>query len=179
VQKPRRYKVQHEGGLFTPHIVFERIHDVDPQFLLELGKTAALVDLDNTLLAWGDEEMDPEVTAWVQSAKEAGLRLCMLSNTRSWRAAYYALELGIPYVGGALKPSRQAARGAMRLLKSTPENTAIIGDQIFTDVLLGRRLGLFTVLVRPANLREQYWMRLVRRVERLFWPRFEDEVQES
>lgn len=167
------------GFGLVPHIVVEHVSEIDPGLLLMLGKRAALIDLDNTLLAWGTEELEPEVVAWVKSALEAGVKICVLSNTRSYRVAFYALQLGVPYVGVALKPSRTAAKGAMRLLQSTVEDTVIIGDQIFTDILLGRRLGLYTILVKPMAIREQFWMSLVRRVERLFWPRLGEDNEPS
>ena len=161
--------------LLVPHIVVDHISFVDPDFLLRIGKRCALIDLDNTLLAWGAEELDAQVCAWVQGALAAGIRICVLSNSRSYRVAWYALQLGVPYVGVALKPGRAAARGAMQLIGSCVEDTVIIGDQIFTDILLGRRLGLYTILVRPMAMREQFWMRMVRVVERLFWPAPEGE----
>lgn len=164
---------QEEGrslGLLVPHIVLGHVSELDPQLLIEMGKQFALIDLDNTLLAWGSEELEQEIVEWVSGALKAGLKICLLSNTRSYRVAYYALQLGVPYVGVALKPSREAARGAMRLLKARAEETVIIGDQIFTDILLGKRLGLYTILVKPLAMKEQFWMGLVRRLERIFWP---------
>lgn len=159
-----------ERHLLVPHIVVDHISDLDPRLLRDLGKPNILIDLDNTLLGWGTDELEPLVTRWVGDAAAAGLKICILSNSRSYRVAYYALQLGVPYVAVALKPSRTAARGALRLLGSEPCNTAIIGDQIFTDILLGNRLGLLTILVKPMIMREQLWMRLVRRIERRFWP---------
>lgn len=154
----------------VPHIVVEHISDIDPEILKTLGRSNVLIDLDNTLLGWGSDELEPEVSCWVTRAIQAGLKICILSNSRSYRVAYYALKLGVPYVAVALKPSRTAARGAMRLLGSAPQDTVIIGDQIFTDILLGNRLGMYTILVKPLIMREQMWMRLVRRIERKFWP---------
>lgn len=168
---------KHNGlGLLVPHIVLNHVSELDPMLLLAMGKRCALIDLDNTLLAWGSEELEQEIVDWVNAAVQAGLRICILSNTKSYRVAYYALQLGVPYVGVALKPSRQAARGAMRLLQAHAEETVIIGDQIFTDILLGRRLGLYTILVKPLAMREQFWMRMVRRLERIFWPPAEETV---
>jgi HAD superfamily phosphatase (TIGR01668 family) len=136
-----------------------------------MGLKAALIDLDNTLLAWGTEQLEQEVVDWVKGALAVGFKICLLSNTRSYRVAEFGLQLGVPYVGVALKPSRRAARGAMKLLRCTTEETVIIGDQIFTDILMGRRLGLYTILVKPMAMTEQFWMKLVRRLERLFWPK--------
>lgn len=154
----------------VPHLVVDGVQELDPVLLLEMGRTCVLVDLDNTLLAWGSRRLDPAASQWVAHARQAGLRVCVLSNSRSNRVAEYAAALDVPYVAFALKPRRAAARAAMALLGATQQSTVIIGDQIFTDILLGHRLGIFTILVRPLALREQLWMRLVRRVERRFWP---------
>ena len=108
---------------------------------------------------------------------QAGLKICLLSNTKSYRVAYYALQLGVPYVGVALKPSRQAAqRRHAPPAGPAPSDTVIIGDQIFTDILLGRRMGLYTILVKPLAMKEQFWMRMVRRLERIFWPPADETV---
>lgn len=115
------------------------------------------------------------MVTWVQDALAAGLKICILSNTRSYRVALFGCQLGVPYVGVALKPPRRAARGALKLLDVSVDEAVIIGDQIFTDILMGRRLGLYTILVKPMQVREQFWMRMVRRVERLFWPSANEE----
>jgi predicted HAD superfamily phosphohydrolase YqeG len=40
----------------------------------------------------------------------------------------------------------------MEDMRVTKEQTAIIGDQIFTDVLGGNRAGVSTILVKPIRL---------------------------
>jgi len=49
---------------------------------------------------------------------------------------------------------------------TTPEATALVGDQLFTDILGGNRLGLHTILVRPQSAREFPLTRVVRVLER-------------
>ena len=48
---------------------------------------------------------------------------------------------------------------------SSAEETAVIGDQVFTDILGGNRMGLFTILVVPINKREFIGTRVMRKFE--------------
>ncbi len=79
---------------------------------------------------------------------------------------HLAAALGLPAVTGALKPRRGALRRALSVMGTAPETTALVGDQLFTDILGGNRLGLYTILVRPQSRKEFVLTRLVRRVER-------------
>jgi predicted HAD superfamily phosphohydrolase YqeG len=55
----------------------------------------------------------------------------------------------------------------MDLLGTSPGETAVVGDQIFTDVLGGNRLGLLTILVMPISPKEFISTQLVRKLERM------------
>jgi HAD superfamily phosphatase (TIGR01668 family) len=65
-----------------------------------------------------------------------------------------------------VKPRRRAFRRALHIMELTSQETAVIGDQIFTDVLGGNRLGLYTILVTPISEKEFIWTRLMRKLER-------------
>ena len=47
------------------------------------------------------------------------------------------------------------------------EETAVIGDQLFTDILGGNRAGLFTILVVPLDRREFFGTKISRMMEKL------------
>jgi HAD superfamily phosphatase (TIGR01668 family) len=131
------------------------------------------VDLDNTVTHWNSPVVPEETRAWFQAARERGFSLCLSSNNLYARAAGIAQALGVPVVCGAGKPRRRAFRQMLAVLGSRPQETAVIGDQVFTDVLGGKRLGLFTVLVRPLGPQEFVVTRVLRRLERLVmrsWP---------
>jgi len=55
----------------------------------------------------------------------------------------------------------------MDILETTPGETAVVGDQLFTDILGGNRLGLFTVLVIPMSKREFIGTKIVRMLEKV------------
>jgi HAD superfamily phosphatase (TIGR01668 family) len=131
------------------------------------GIRGVILDLDNTIVPWGTHDLNPLVPAWIAAAQHAGLRLCIVSNNVGARVTSIAQRLGLPLVAGALKPRRTALRRALALMGTTPDVTALVGDQVFTDILGGNRLGLFTILVCPQSRKEFVLTKAVRLIERL------------
>ena len=78
-----------------------------------------------------------------------------------------ARVLDVPAISKARKPSRRAFRQALATLGTTEKETAVVGDQLFTDVLGGNRLGLYTVLVMPLSKREFFGTKAIRSLERI------------
>ncbi|HOK53479.1 MAG TPA: YqeG family HAD IIIA-type phosphatase [Armatimonadota bacterium] len=138
-----------------PKICVPSLSDVDLDDITARGIKTILLDLDNTILPWKDYKVPPQSSEWIKSALDRGIKLFIASNTRNpKRLSTVARELGIPYAYKIGKPGSRGLRAAMESLGAAQENTAIIGDQIFTDVLGGNRLLLFTILVQPMHRRE-------------------------
>lgn len=156
--------------LLAPSVQVESVMEIDLDRLEALGVKALLLDLDNTLLAWNQRELTVEVRDWVKLAVGRGFRLCIVSNASRRRLSVQSTILEIPCVPNSQKPRRRALRKALKLLEVEPAQAAMVGDQVFTDVLAGNRLGLFTILVIPLHLKEQWWMTWVRKLERaIIW----------
>jgi len=150
-----------------PAACHETIYDVDPRQLTARGVRGLILDLDNTLVPWGVREAPGALEGWVRGARAAGLQLCIVSNNGGSRVTALAGALGVPVLTGARKPLPGKLRRALVLMGTTAETTALVGDQVFTDVLGGNGLGLYTILVRPQSGREFVLTRLVRVVERV------------
>lgn len=153
--------------LLIPDEYHQSIYEIETGALKSRGIRALLLDLDNTLVPWGEHTVPQELTAWVKGRLEEGFSVCLLSNNTHKRGAALAERLGLPLVSSAWKPRRGAFRRAMERLGVTPAETAVIGDQVFTDVLGGNRVGAYTILVVPISRKELMSTRLVRRVERM------------
>lgn len=135
-----------------PDFLFESIYAIDPARLRARGVTLLLADLDNTLVPYGVQTPPEEVRAWKGRLEGAGIRLFILSNSRRpGRAARFAEALGAPYEGHAGKPKGGGFRRAMARCGVEPAQTAIVGDQIFTDVWGGNRAGVLTLMVKPIE----------------------------
>lgn len=155
------------GRWLRPDAQADSIYAVDPSVLHARGIRGVILDLDNTIVPWGAWDAPATLGPWIAAARAAGLRLCIVSNNAGARVAHLAATLDLPAVAGAWKPRRRALRRALGLMGTAPDATALIGDQVFTDVLGGNRLGLHTILVRPQARREFVLTRLTRLAERL------------
>ena len=126
-----------------------------------------ILDFDNTVLQWGSAMPSPEIEAWVRGVRGAGMAACIVSNNFSPRVRRVGAVLGVPVVGWALKPVPLGLWRAMAIMGTRRSTTALIGDQLFTDILGGNLLGIYTILVEPLSTDEFPTTRLVRRIERL------------
>lgn len=151
----------------APTWFIESIYDLDLDKLWQRGIRGIVTDLDNTLIEWNVPEPDERLLEWVRRVRERGFKVCIASNNGRLRVETFAKPLGVPFLSRAGKPRRRGLRAALELMGTTPETTALLGDQVFTDILGGNRLGLMTVLVHPIARREFIGTRLVRRVERV------------
>lgn len=156
--------------LLTPDVLVAHVSAVTTGWLRERGLRAVVTDLDNTLVGWHSEEVAGEITVWLAALRAAGVGVCIASNTRhTSRLERLAGRMGILHVpGNAAKPGSRGLRRALALLNTTPKETAMVGDQLFTDILAGNRLGMTTVLVNPLTTHEFIGTRIVsRNLERL------------
>lgn len=141
----------------------EDIYHINLQYLTEKGICGIIADLDNTLVPWNDNELFPELLEWIEKVKKNGFKVCIVSNNYSERGEDLAKALNVPAIWRAVKPRRGAFRKALKIMDLKPSKVAVVGDQVFTDILGGNRLGLHTILVRPLNRREFIGTRLVLR----------------
>lgn len=166
----------------TPTQVVKQISDIHPADLSAKGITAIITDLDNTLVPWRRYNIAEDVIQWLAELETAQIKICIASNTlHTSRLQKLAEEMRIPFVDRVRKPWVGGFLRAMQLMQSSREQTAVVGDQIFTDVLCGNRLQLHTILLRPPIAKEEFfWTRVLRRIENVLinflqrkgiWPR--------
>ena len=151
----------------TPSQVVESVQQLEPETLKARGIEAIITDLDNTLVPWRHYEIMPGVVEWLAKLEVAGIKICIASNTiHTERLKKLAETMGIPFVDRVRKPRTGGFLRAMKAMGSHAENTAVFGDQIFTDILAGNRLKLHTILLRPPLSKEEFIStQLVRYVE--------------
>ena len=151
----------------TPSRVVESLSELDPSVLKEQGIAAIITDLDNTLVPWQHYEIMPGVIEWLAKLEVAGIKICIASNTiHTERLKQLADTMNIPFVDRVQKPRTGGFLRAMKLMGSNVGNTAVFGDQLFTDILAGNRLKLHTILLRPPLSKEEFIStQLVRYVE--------------
>ncbi|MEN6326274.1 MAG: YqeG family HAD IIIA-type phosphatase [Syntrophomonas sp.] len=150
---------------FYPKIYVDSLLEVPLDYLKALNIKAFILDLDNTVTEWNSNIVKSEVSAWFSEIAREGFKACILSNNGEQRVLEVARSLNIPYIHRAQKPRRGGFRRALAVMGTTVHETAVIGDQIFTDVWGGNRAGLYTILVVPINSREFMGTKISRAME--------------
>lgn len=128
------------------------------------GARVLLLDADNTLAPWRGAVPDPAAARWVESAKAAGFRLCIASNSDAERLRPLEEALGIPAFPRAGKPLPSGLRRIAREMGAAPDACALIGDQLLTDVLAARLAGMRAVLLEPLDPSREFTGTRVNRV---------------
>ena len=149
-----------------PGMTVDKIQDIDLDDLRKRNIRGLILDIDNTLVPNHVAEADDNAVAWIERVKNSGFRVCIVSNASRKRVVKFNERLKIYAIHRAVKPGVKALRKAMRLMETDEKSTALIGDQIFTDVLGGNRLGMLTILVTPLHSREAAFIRFKRRLEK-------------
>jgi HAD superfamily phosphatase (TIGR01668 family) len=155
-----------------PKYQTDSVLDLDLLELQERGIQGIIFDLDNTLVAWKQDILAPEVVDIIKQAKRLGFKMSILSNALEHRVEAVANLLDIPYVSRAVKPRKSPFRKALELMGTTQETTAVVGDQLFTDILGGNRMKLYTIWISPISATEFISTKAVRKIERLVVKRF-------
>jgi len=153
--------------MLSPDLYYRSVYDIDLEVLRARGVDALLVDLDNTLLPRNSPEIPRETKQWAQAVRQRGFKVCLVSNNWHERVWGVASELGFELVAKALKPFPFAFWRAMSKTGSSRKTCAVIGDQMFTDVLGGKLVGSVTVLVAPLSSSDLPHTLLLRRIERV------------
>ena len=138
-------------SIFYPHFFFRRIYEIPLDFFQERGIRALLIDVDNTLTTDNNPVPHEKVLDWLDGQRARGMKLLAFSNNHEVRVAPFAKALGLGYIADAAKPLTGRVKRSLREMGVGCSEAAVIGDQIFTDVLCARLSGCTAVLVEPMK----------------------------
>ena len=155
-------------AVFKPDIEVETIFDVKPQLLEHLGVTALLLDVDNTLALFKTSKPIDGVKEWIDMMKAHNIKLYILSNAKSHRCKRFASKVDLPFFAMSAKPLPFKIIKAAKKIAKYKKQVALVGDQIFTDVLGGNLAGVNTILVTPIEPETQISFRIRRKLEKPF-----------
>ncbi len=155
-----------------PDLIIDRIWQIDTQVLRDLGVKALIVDVDNTLSSHGSPLPEKEVVPWLAHMSELKVPVVILSNNTKARVEPFANKLGLPFVHFAAKPMRGGFLRAQSQLSHPAGEIAVVGDQIFTDIVGGNKMGMKTVLVLPIKQDTNLWVRFKRGFEKRYIDRY-------
>lgn len=160
--------------IFFPDYIYHAVQDIEPGFFKERGIRLAILDIDNTLVPYTEPEPTHAAKAFLSRLEQEGVQFCFVSNNSADRVGRFNQNIGAFYVARAKKPLRSGIRLAIHEYKVRPDETALIGDQIFTDIYGGRRSGITTVLVEPIEDKETLFFKFKRRMEKIVLKKYRE-----
>ena len=150
-----------------PKAIFHKLTDVTPEYLRAQNRSLLMLDFDNTMLPYTSKIPTPELLRWIDGMKQAGIRLCVVSNSKKNKAKSFCEARNIACITHSKKPFRRGIRQCLARFDARPEEAALAGDQIFTDVLGANRSGTLSILVKPIHL-HNIWLKLRHLAEKPF-----------
>ena len=143
--------------MLLPKYIFRKITDITPDFLHSHDIRLLMMDFDNTMLPYTTNKPTEELLCWMAQIQSAGIRLCIVSNSKKSRVPDFSATYGIPCVTHAKKPFPRGIRCAMEQMGEP--HAALVGDQIYTDVLGANLAGIPSLIVRSIH-NHNIWLKL-------------------
>ena len=165
--------------ILYPNIYLDNIKKITFELLEKKNIKGLILDIDNTIIDY-DKNILEGTESWCNNLKQQGIKMCILSNTNKvQKVKKVAEKLKLKYLYFAHKPSKKGFRKAMQILELKPENIAVVGDQIFTDVYGGNRSKMFTILTKPIDTRDIWLTRLKRPFEKIVLKKYLKGVEKN
>ena len=157
------------SNIFFPSELISSTYRSDFERLYEEGYRGILFDIDNTLVPHG-APADERAIRLFERLKAIGFQCCLVSNNKRPRVEMFNKDVNVHIVWLAHKPLSSGYRKGMQKMGTSISNTLLVGDQIFTDLWGGSFIGMYTILVKPINPKEEIQIVLKRILERpILW----------
>lgn len=153
--------------ILYPNLYLKNIKEIEYEMLIKNNIKGLILDVDNTLLDYYKNMIDG-LEEWCENMKEKGIKFCIASNSNNRnKVDTVSKKLQIPYIFFAKKPLKMGLNKAAKLMGLKNEEVAVVGDQIFTDVLGANRCKMFSILVDPINEKDMLVTIIKRPIENL------------
>ena len=177
--KTNKYDRRRKVSLY-PKFYLKSVKKIDIDLLKKNSIKGLILDVDNTLIDI-DKKLLDGVEEWCKNLRGQGVKICILSNTsHKEKAQGVAAKLEIPFIHFAKKPCKKGFYKAQKLLEiEKTEEIAVVGDQLFTDILGANRVGMIPILVEPVDKRDLWYTKIKRPLENMFIRKFVKKMEEK
>ncbi|MCL2216765.1 MAG: YqeG family HAD IIIA-type phosphatase [Defluviitaleaceae bacterium] len=158
--------------MLTPDYYYDSVFQIPYEELWNRKIRGLIFDIDNTLTAF-DESLPPaKIVALMKRLERMGFKLCLVTNNTGRRLRSFNEFMKLPGIANAIKPLTRGIRQAMQIMRTRPESTVIIGDQLLSDIWAGKNARIATILVKPITERDFWFVRIKRIIERIMLRKF-------
>ena len=139
---------------FFPHKTADNVFSLDSLFCKENNIKGMIFDIDNTLVTHDTVCAPQNIIDYLKNLENNGIKIAIVSNNHKERVESFCDGLGFPYIARAWKPFKKNLITVMKDFSLNPNEICLVGDQIFTDIYGGLRMGFYTVLVTAVGKNE-------------------------
>ena len=161
--------------LLNPNIKLHGITDITVELLKQHAIKALLLDVDNTMSTHHGTVLTDGLMEWIAKMSDSGIKLMVLSNSKRFRIEPFAARIGLPFISLGCKPLPTGYLRGVKALGEKRKNVAIVGDQIFTDILGGNIVGVKSILLTPIKLEDGWSFKVRRKLEKKLYKRYKCE----
>ena len=152
---------------FIPDMYQKSIYHIDYDKLWEDGIRCILFDLDNTCVPYVEKVPSKKLISLFDSLKDMGFKVIIFSNASKKRLEPFKNELLVDCSYSSKKPSKRKFLKVLKMFNFDLSEVAIIGDQLFTDIFGGNRIGIKTILVNPMSDKDMPITKIFRFLEKI------------
>lgn len=157
--------------LFRADHAFRRVTEITPEFLMNNNIRGLLLDVDNTLTTHDNPVPAEGVAQWIGKIRAAGIQMVIVSNNHPPRVKPFADMLGLDFVCEGKKPLSSGFNRAQKLMGIPFKQLAVVGDQIFTDMLGANLKRVKAIFVYPIEHEKTKFFKFKRWAEKPFLPK--------
>ena len=150
---------------FYPKLYIGSIFELDLETLRKEGIKGIIFDIDNTLVPYDVAEPTEEIIQLFSKLKKENFKICLMSNNTEDRVVRFNQNLKVFAIHKSGKPRTKGFKRALELMNLKKEEVAIVGDQVFTDVYGGNKMGVKTILVQPVSDKDEWITKIKRGLE--------------
>ena len=143
---------------FIPSYVARSVVELSPALLHELGIKLLMLDFDNTIVPYTTNEPTQPVLTWLEEMMSSEIQICVVSNSRKTRVRDFCRNHNIECVTHAKKPFSKGIRQCLARYEFMPRECALVGDQIYTDILGANCAGVRSILVKAIH-NHNFWLK--------------------
>ena len=143
---------------FLPDLRTDSITDLTPECLQKRGIRLLMLDFDNTIVPYTTNEPTAQIDAWLRELCASPVKLCVVSNSKRGRVKNFCKTYGIDCITHAKKPFPKGIRECLNRYGLPAKNCAMVGDQIYTDVLGANCAGAQSILVKAID-NHNFWLK--------------------
>ena len=137
-------------SIFKPKIYQKSIYNINYNLLKKQDIKVIIFDLDNTLLGAKEDNPNDKLINFIKKIS-TDFKVIVASNNTKKRVQAICDKLECDYLYSILKPTKLMKKYFLRKYQYDFSEVVIIGDQIVTDIFMGNRLGIKTILIDPVS----------------------------